>query len=244
MKHLAGILLLISTVLTLPGCMSTTPSDLLGIWKINSFTVDGFDRNRVAFNRNGLDDPVEWGNAIQFMADGSFQTNLGQQGRWKLSKSRTDVLLYTLEEAEPVRWKASVGDEFLVLYTSTRKIIFSRTDQLPAPPTPTPPNLLTNLPGTWYFYQWIDQQDTILYPSTEKQAHWLTMDWQGSYQSGEGKHQSFQGKWVLQQDTLQLSDTEQALRQTWHIQLSGDTLFVEPADDTTQWFKALLVRKM
>lgn len=244
MKHLSGILILGWLTGGLAGCMSATPDELLGTWKIDKFTVDGMDRDRVAFNRSGLDDPIDWGSAIQFMADGTFRTNSGQQGRWKLSQSRAAVLLYTSESNQPIRWKAAVGETFLVLHTSTRKINLSRTEQLPTLPPPPPPNLRTNLPGTWYFYQWTDQHDTLHYPSNEKQAHWLTMDWQGVYQSGEGKHQSFEGRWQLQQDTLLLSESSRALRQSWHVRLSGDTLYVEPADDASDWFQALLVRKM
>ena len=130
----------------------------------------------------------------------------------------------------------------MVLETRTKQISLSRTDHLPELKKRIP-NLTTNLPGTWYFYRWTDQQDTTQYPTNLKEAVWLTFNYGGEYQSGEGEHQSFQGTWQLKKNRLQLKDQLHEIKQNWQVQLIDDTLVVEPAVDSTEWFRALLVRK-
>lgn len=220
-------------------CSSPTPTELFGIWKIDQFLVDGMDRTRKASFRY---EPLDWGTGIKLSADGSFSTNRDGQGQWKLS-SNGELWLFPVATKDTLIWDVIVSKNLLVLASRTKRVTLSRTNKLPKLIEKIP-NLITNLPGTWYFYRWYNRTDTLRYPSAKKQAHWLTFEKDGEYHSGEGKHQSFQGKWLLEDNTLHLSELERSLKQSWQLHLISDTLYVEPATDTTEWFKALLVRKM
>jgi hypothetical protein len=229
--------LFLSSVL-LSGCSSSTPEGLFGIWKIEQFLVDGMDRTRKATLRY---EPMKWGSAIQFTDEGSFTTNQNEQGDWKLSNSG-NLWLIPDGEKDTLRWKATFGPDLLILENRTKRITLTRTDEMPEIKKKAP-NLTTNLPGTWYFYRWTNQQDTILYPATEKEAVWITFEYGGDYRSGEGKFQTFKGRWQLDQNQVQLIESERRLRQSWQVQLVSDTLFIEPASDTTEWFQAQLIRR-
>jgi len=229
--------LFLSNVL-LSGCCSPNPEGFIGIWKIEQFLVDGMDRTRKA---TLWYEPMQWGSAIQFTDKGSFTTNQNELGTWKLSTSGKLWLILAAKK-DTLRWKATFGPDLLILENRTKRITLTRTNEMPEIKKKAP-NLTTNLPGTWYFYRWTNQQDTTLYPANKKEAVWITFEYGGDYRSGEGKFQTFAGRWQLDQNRVQLSELDRRLRQNWQVQLVSDTLFIEPASDTTAWFEAQLIRR-
>ncbi|MEM9673072.1 MAG: hypothetical protein AAF992_10785 [Bacteroidota bacterium] len=226
------------TILILSGCSSPTPQRLFGTWQIEQFLVDGMDRTRKATLRY---EPIQWGSAIRFTETGLFSTNQHEEGAWRLSPNG-NLFLIPAAENDTLRWKVTFGTDLLILENRTKRITLTRTEEMPKIKKKAP-NLTTNLPGTWYFFRWTNQHDTIFYPANKKEAVWLTFEYGGDYQSGEGKFQTFAGHWQLDQNRVQLSELDRRLKQNWQVHLVSDTLFVEPASDTTEWFQAQLIRR-
>ena len=236
MKKNQYLVLVFSAILI--NCSAPNPKGLFGIWQIEEFLVDGMDRTRKATLRY---EPMKWGSAIQFTPEGVFSTNRNEQGNWKLSPTGS-LWLIPRTENDTLRWKATFGQDLLILENRTKRITLTRTDEMPVIEQKAP-NLVTNLPGTWYFYRWTNQQDTIFYPANKKEAVWLTFEYGGAYRSGEGKFQTFEGRWQLDQDRVQLSELDRRLKQNWRVELLSDTLFIQPGSDTTDWFQAQLIRR-
>lgn len=119
MRKLLFWLIILSA--TLNSCSKPLPEELFGIWEINTFLIDGIKRDQ---QYQAHDDPINWGNAVQFLADGSFRTNQGDGGQWRLSQSG-ELLLIPNELSDTIRWKASVAAQQLVLKSRTKRINLS-----------------------------------------------------------------------------------------------------------------------
>lgn len=189
---------------------------------------------------------LPWGTGIELQADGSFRTNFAREeesfGTWKISPDGDQLFLH-FTSAKKTGFKITLSQQQLVLKSLRWQVFLSRTDALPEP-VKKEVKLANFLPGRWYFYEMNTRDSVIQYPRTKKQAHWVQIGWGGDYRSGEGKHESFHGRWVLQKDTLTLSEKDRAWREQWKIRVEDNMLYFEStSDEQEKWYEVSLVHE-
>ncbi|WP_277486872.1 hypothetical protein [Catalinimonas alkaloidigena] len=233
------ILLLIFSVSVFSSCTQHEIQDMYGTWQIDKLLLDAMDRT------GEYREELPWGTGIELKPDGSFKTNFVRQdeaeGRWKISPDADRLFLRF--PSKKIDFKVTMSQRHLVLKSVRWQVFLSRTDVLPQP-VEREVKLANVLPGTWYFYKMTTRDSVIRYPSTRKQAHWLKIGWGGNFLSGEGKHESFKGKWLLQKDTLMLSERDREWHEQWQVRIEDNILYFEPINPAeNDWYEVSLVHE-
>lgn len=238
------VFVLISSILLLallPACQRHEAQELYGSWKIDKILEDGMDRTGWSLQE------FPWGTGIELKPDGNFRTNFAQpelgKGNWKISADGDQLLLHFSADEESLGFKITLSQQYLVLKSLRWHVFLSRTETLPEP-AKKEVNLANNLPGTWYFYKMNTRDSVIQYPHMKRQAHWVHIDPSGYYRSGEGKHESFHGRWVLKKDTLVFSELDRAWRERWKVRMEDNILYFEAVTDEPKgWYEVSLVHE-
>lgn len=238
------VFVLFSTALLLSffqSCQRYEAQDLYGVWQIDQIMEDGMDRTGWAMQE------FPWGTGMELKADGNFRTNFLHQekagGKWKISPKGDQLFLQFSSDEKRSGFRITLSQQHLVLKSLRWQVFLSKTDALPET-AKKEVNLANNLPGIWYFYVMNTKDSVIHYPHSKKHAHWVHIDPKGFYRSGEGKHESFHGKWVLKKDTLLFSELDRVWCEQWKIRMENDMLYFESVTtETKDWYEVRLVHE-
>ncbi|MEK6479552.1 hypothetical protein WJR50_18550 [Catalinimonas sp. 4WD22] len=234
------IFLFIFSIAVFSSCSQYKVQDLYGAWQIDKILLDGMDRTDWPM----LEFP--WGSGMEIKADGKFRTNFPQEemgkGNWKVSSDGKKLRLHFSTDKSS-QFEVTLSQQYLVLKSLRWQIFLSRVEALPKP-AKKEVHLANNLPGRWYFYEMNTKDSLVQYPRAKKYAHWVHIDPAGYYRSGEGKHESFHGRWVLKEDTLTFSELDRAWKEQWKVRVEGNMLYFESLGaEQEKWYEVSLVHE-
>jgi len=222
-------------------CEEYKAKDFQGAWQVDQVLLDGMDRTGWPLEE------FPWGSGLELKADGSFRTNFARSeeatGKWRLGSGRDKLFLNRPSADQTTGFEITLSGDQLVLKSLRWHIFLTRTEAFPEPAHEAV-NLTKNILGTWYFYEMNTRDSLVLYPKSIKRAHWVSIDQSGYYRSGEGQHESFSGRWLLQDDTLTFSETSRAWKEQWKVHWKDERLYFESLEASPdQWYKVSLVHE-
>jgi len=229
------------TFLCISSCERYEPHELYGSWKIDKLLEDGMDRTGWSLQQ------FPWGTGLEIMDDGTFRSNYAQveegKGRWKLS-SDGERLYLDFPLAEPTSgFKITLTKEYLVLKSLRWHVFMSRTAELTLPAEKKVSMKKELVLGKWYFFKMRTQDSSMYYPRAKRRAHWVEINADGYYRSGEGLHESFYGRWALRADTLSFSEIGRVWKEQWKVRMEDDLLYFEPLTDDQAWYEVSLMHE-
>ncbi len=232
---------MISYMLVATSCSHITPEQITGTWKIDKIIVDGIDKTT---SYHGM----PFGNGIEFNQDGTFKTNHPDAntnaGLWKMNQNGSKIALYINgTDYSNTSWKITAGQQYLSLKATTMQLQLSRAINLPEPPPPVF-SMKNNLPGTWLFYQLKTGDNVSRYLQNKHNPKWIKIFRNMQYESGEGDIVFFRGTWLLENDTIFLSDILNNKEFQWKIRFNENQLvFGGPLTDSTEWQEVSFVNE-
>ena len=222
-------------------CKEYKAKDFQGAWQVDQVLLDGMDRTGWPLEE------FPWGSGLEFNTDGSFRTNFARteeaSGKWRLNGDRDKLFLNRPSADQTTGFDITLSGDQLVLKSLRWQVFLSRAETFPEPPQKEV-NLAKNILGTWYFYEMNTRDSLVLYPKSRKKAHWVQIHENGYYRSGEGKHESFNGRWVLEEDTLSFSEIGRAWKEQWKVRWKDERLYFESlAESPELWYEVSLVHE-
>jgi len=222
-------------------CKEYKTKDFQGAWQVDQVLLDGMDRTGWPLEE------FPWGSGLELKPDGSFRTNFARSeeasGKWRLGSGRDKLFLNRPSADQTTGFDITLSGDQLVLKSLRWQVFLTRADAFPEP-APKEVNLEKNILGTWYFYEMTTRDSLVQYPRSSKKAHWVSIDQKGYYRSGEGKHESFHGRWVLQEDTLTFSEVDRPWKEQWKVRWENERLYFESLGTSpNQWYEVSLVHE-
>jgi len=241
MWMLRNVVLLVGLTAGMIACDEYQATDFQGAWQVDQVLLDGMDRTGWPLEE------FPWGSGLELKADGSFRTNFARSeeasGKWGLNTGRNKLFLNRPSVDQTTGFDITLSGDQLVLKSLRWHIFLTRTHSFPEP-APEEVNLAKNVLGTWYFYEMNTRDSLMQYPKSSKKAHWVSIDPSGYYRSGEGKHESFHGRWVLQEDTLTFSEMGRPWKEQWKVRWQDERLYFESLGTSPdQWYEVSLVHE-
>lgn len=241
MLILRNAVIWVGLIAGLIACEEYKVKDFQGAWQVNQVLLDGMDRTGWPLEE------FPWGSGLELKADGSFRTNFVRSeeasGKWRLNRNRDKLFLNRPTVDQITGFDITLSGDQLVLKSLRWQVFLTRAEAFPEP-APKEVNLARNILGIWYFYEMNTHDSLVHYPKSRKKAHWVQIHENGYYRSGEGKHESFNGRWVLRYDTLTFSEIGRAWKEQWKVRWKDERLYFESLSESPeQWYEVSLVHE-